>query len=223
MTRTLARKRHPAQRGGTSHWIFISIAAAVLLLVLLVILSLAFGTPTASAPFVSEGRVWGKASAPVNIEIFSDFQCPYCARADAMLHQIAPAYFDTGKAKVSYHYFAFIGNESQWAANAAECASEQGKFWQFANTLFSHQAGENAGAFTRINLKQFGSSLGLEPTAFGACVDGDKYAQTVQQDTRSGQQRGVRSTPTFFVNGRMTEGLLPNAQFTALLDSLQPK
>jgi len=165
--------------------------------------------------------VWGQANATVNIEIFSDFQCPYCARADAMLHQLAPAYLDTGKANVTYRYFAFLGDESQWAANAAECAGEQGQFWVFANMLFTHQAGENAGAFTRSNLKQFANGLGLSPTAFGACVDSDKYAGAIQHDTREGQRRGVRSTPTFFVNGRMIEGLPPSAQFTALLDSLQ--
>ena len=223
MTRTLAHKRPRAHRANTSLWIYLSLVSAVLLLVVLVLSNLVSGTPAASAPTLSDGRVWGRAGAPVNIEVFSDFQCPFCARADAMLHQIAPAYFDTGKAKATYRYFAFLGDESHWAANAAECAGEQGQFWVFANYLFTHQAGENAGAFTRSNLKQFASGLELAPNAFNACVDGSKYAGAIQQDTREGQRRGVRSTPTFFVNGRMIEGLLPNAQFTALLDSLQTK
>jgi protein-disulfide isomerase len=223
MTRTIAHKRRQARRTNTAPWVFLSMGAAVLLVVVLVVWNLASGTPTSSAPALSDGRVWGQANAPVDIEVFSDFQCPFCARADAMLHQIAPAYFDTGKAKVTYRYFAFLGDESQWAANAAECAGEQGQFWAFANTLFTHQAGENAGAFTRSNLKQFAGGLGLAPGAFNACVDGNRYTGTVQQDTREGRQRGVFSTPTFFVNGRKIDGVLSSTQFTALLDSSQTK
>ena len=223
MTRTIGHKRSPTHTTNVNYAIILSVLVAVLMVVAAVLLNTAFGAAPAAAPTVSAGRVWGRANAPVNVEVFSDFQCPFCARADAMLHQIAPAYIDTGKAKITYRYFAFLGDESQWAANAAECASTQGQFWVFANTLFTHQAGENAGAFTRNNLKRFASGLGLSPNSFNACVDSDKYAGVVQQDTRDGQQRGVRSTPTFFVNGRMIEGVLSPAQFTALLDSIQSK
>jgi protein-disulfide isomerase len=222
MTRTIAHKRKQAHAGET-RLIVLTLAGAAALLGVVLLLGNLFSAPSAAAPSVSSGRVWGLATAPINIEIYSDFQCPYCARADGMLHEIAPAYFDSGKARVTYHYFAFLGDESRWAANAAECAGRQGKFWEFSNILFTHQAGENAGAFTAGNLKRLAQGLDLAQPAFAACVDGNQYAPVVQQDTLEGQRRGVNSTPTFFVNGRMVQGIQSSAQFAAMLDTLPGK
>jgi protein-disulfide isomerase len=139
-----------------------------------------------------------------------------------VLHQLAPTYIDTGKAKVVFRQFAFIGDESQWAAQASECANAQNKFWVFADYVFSHQAGENKGAFSIDNLKGFAKQVGLDTNAFNACLDSGKYQAVVQQETTEGQQRGVRATPTFFVNGQRLEGLLPVNQFASMIDSLQP-
>ena len=222
MTRTIAH-RHQQAHSGETRLILLTLAGAAALLSVALLLGNLFSAPSAAAPSASSGRVWGLAAAPINIEIYSDFQCPYCARADGMLHEIAPAYFDTGKARVTYHYFAFIGDESRWAANAAECAARQGKFWEFSNLLFTHQAGENAGAFIPGNLKRLAQGLNLAQPAFASCVDGNQYAPVVQQDTLEGKARGVNSTPTFFVNGRMLQGVQTSAMFTAMLDTLQGK
>ncbi len=146
-----------------------------------------------------------------------------CARADAVLRQIAPQYIDTPRAKVIYRHFSFIGAESDAAANAAECAGDQNRFWDYATYVFTHQAGENGGAFATGNLKQFASQIGLDRTAFDACVDANKYVATVKQDTRVGQQRGVRATPTFFINNQRIEGFMPADQLAQKIDSLQPK
>jgi protein-disulfide isomerase len=137
-----------------------------------------------------------------------------------VLHQLAPKYFDTGKAKVVYRHMAFIGQESQWAAEASECANEQGQFWQFADYVLTHQAGENVGAFSRDNLKGFAKQVGLDTAKFNTCFDSGKYTQEVKQETAQGQQRGVDRTPTFFVNGQKIVGLLSVDQFGALIDSL---
>lgn len=136
-----------------------------------------------------------------------------------MLRQLAPAYIDTGKAKVIYRHFAFIGNESQWAANAAECAGEQNKFWAYADYLFEHQAGENRGAFARDNLKRFAVELKLDSAAFNACFDSNKYDAVVKQETSAGQQRGVRATPSFFIQGQFIEGLLSPEQIAAYINA----
>ncbi len=138
-----------------------------------------------------------------------------------MLQQIAPKYIDTGKAKVVYHYMTFIGPESQWAAEAAECANDQNKFWQYADYVLQHQAGENAGAFSKDNLKGFASKVGLDTATFNACFDSGKYTQQVKNESAQGQARGVRATPTFFVNNQKFEGLLSAQQFGQLIDSLQ--
>ena len=146
-----------------------------------------------------------------------------CARADAVLRQLAPQYIDTARARVVYRHFSFIGAESDAAANAAECAGDQNRFWDYADYLFTHQAGENGGAFAAANLKQFASQIGLERTPFDACVDGGTHMATVKQDTLEGKQRGVRATPTFFVNNQRIEGLPAANQLAQMIDSLQPK
>lgn len=178
---------------------------------------------TPAAPVVSAGKVRGQANAPVTVDIYADLQCPICARAEAELNQLAPKYIDTGKVKVVYHHFAFIGDESEWAAEAAECAGEQNQFWNNANYLFTHQAGENVGAFSRDNLKQIGAQLGLDSAAFNACVDSGKYASVVEQETNQGKNLGINSTPTFFINGTKYVGLMSTDQFATLFDSLLQK
>ena len=125
--------------------------------------------------------------------------------------------------QVTYRHFAFIGQESEWAAVAADCAGEQGKFWTFADYVFTHQAGENVGAFSRANLKRFATQVGLDMNAFNACFDGNKYIEAVKQDSDRARQRGIRSTPSFFINGQFMEGLPPTDQFTRLIDSMQPR
>jgi protein-disulfide isomerase len=136
-----------------------------------------------------------------------------------VLQQIAPGYISSGKAKFVYHNYAVIGQESVWAAQAAECAGDQNKFWLYAVTLFEHQGGENTGAFTQSNLKQLAGQLGLNTTTFNSCLDSGKYQASVQQQLAQGQQRGVRATPTFFINGKMYEGVLPADQLSSLIDA----
>jgi len=226
-------KKRTRSRRIDRRWAFGGVIAAVLLLVALVVAGLTLSPlqPVASSAAavptstMSEcgSPVCGQANAPVTIEIYSDFQCPYCARADAVLQQLAPKYIDTGKAKVSYRNFIFIGTESEWAAQAAQCAAEQNKFWTFANYLFTHQAGENSGAFSRDNLKKIAAQIGLNASAFNTCFDSGKYAAQVNQETSEGQQRGVQATPTFFINGQRYEGVLSFDQLASLIDAGQPK
>lgn len=140
-----------------------------------------------------------------------------------MLRQIAPQYIDTGKAKVVYHHFAFIGDESIWAAQASECANEQSKFWEYATYLFDHQQGENRGQFSKDNLKRFAGELKLDATAFNGCLDSGKYVDVINNETSQGRARGVNSTPSFFINGGFVQGVLSADQFAAAIDSYQPK
>lgn len=195
---------------------------AVVVVALLLLLNTNLNARPYTPPIAAAGKTWGNANAPVTIEEYFDFQCPVCGRAAESIQQIASKYLDTGKAKVIARHFAFIGQESQWAAEAAECAGEQNKFWVFAEYVFSHQAGENAGAFSKDNLKGFAKQVGLETTAFNACLDSGKYTDAVKQETQTGQQRGIRATPTFFINGQQKiEGYLTPEQFGTLIDSLQ--
>lgn len=216
--RTRASARREEQNRQTLMWVVGTVVFAVLIVGGLVVANAMQG----SGPLTfsqTNGHTWGKDSAPVTVEVYADFQCPVCGRAEQTLQQLAPAYIDTGKAKVVYHHFAFIGPESTAAAQAAECAGDQGKFIEYGAYLFAHQAGENQGAFANANLKQFATALKLDRTQFDACFDGGKYADAVKTDTSDGQRRGVKATPTFFFNGKKVEGLLPNNQFAALLEN----
>jgi protein-disulfide isomerase len=217
MLKPVSRTQQTRARRNSARWIIGGIIGAVAVVVGLILLNVQLSS-RASGPSVTVGRIWGQAQAPVSIEVFSDFQCSVCARADATLHRLAPQYIDTAKAKVSFRHFAFLGMESQQAAEAAECAGEQQKFWHYAQYLFSHQAGENVGAFAPANLKRFALQVGLEPTAFNVCLDNGKYAATVQQDTQEGRHRGVQGTPTFFIQGQRVVGLPSPAQLATLIE-----
>jgi protein-disulfide isomerase len=221
MAKRVSRPQRTRARRHSAWWIIGGIIGAVAVVAGLIVLNAQLSPPV-SRPSVSAGRIWGQEHAPVSIEVFSDFQCPVCARADAMLHRLAPQYIDTGKAKVIFRHFAFLGMESQQAAQAAECAGEQHKFWDYAQYVFTHQAGENVGAFAPANLKRFALQVGLEPTAFNTCLDAGKYATAVQEDTQEGRRRGVQGTPTFFVQGQRIQGLLSPAQLAALIERKPP-
>jgi protein-disulfide isomerase len=162
----------------------------------------------------------GSATAPVTIIEFSDFQCPYCGRfAVDTLPDIDEAYIASGQVRVGFQHFAFLGDESRWAAEAAECAAEQQAFWEYHDLLFASQSGENQGAFTKDNLKALAQSLGLDAEVFAGCVDSGRHAAVVTGETQAAQQLGVRSTPTFLINGRPVLGAQPFNVFADYIDA----
>ncbi|MBI2640627.1 MAG: thioredoxin domain-containing protein [Candidatus Sungbacteria bacterium] len=166
-----------------------------------------------SAPYL------GNPDAPVTLIEFGDFQCPFCGRFFHTTEpQIIEQYVKTGKARFVYRDFAFLGPESEWAAMAAECANEQGKFWQYHDYLYNNQRGENEGAFSKENLKAFARAIGLSEAQFGSCLDSDKYLEAVRRDTDDGRSAGVNGTPATFVNGRLIQGAVPFAQFQKIIE-----
>lgn len=168
----------------------------------------------ASDPFL------GNPAAPVTMVEFADFQCPFCDRFFKTVEpQIIEKYVKTGKVKFVYRDFAFLGDESEWAASAAECAGEQGKFWQYHDYLYDHQRGENEGAFSGANLKLFAQNLGLDISAFNACFDSAKYLEKVRKDTSDGRALGVSGTPANFINGQAITGAQPFAEFANMIDA----
>jgi protein-disulfide isomerase len=131
-------------------------------------------------------------------------------------------YVNSGKVRLAYWHFAFLGEESTWAAEATECAADQDKFWEYHDLLFEKQAGENQGAFNKDNLKAFAAEMGLDTAAFDECLDTGKYTEIVQQDTATAQQIGVQSTPSFVVNGQPIIGAQPYEQFVQVFNSILP-
>ena len=163
----------------------------------------------------------GDPDAPITIIEFADFQCPYCGRFFAETKpQIDETYMQSGKVRFAYFNFAFLGPESQWAAEAAECASDQNKFWEYHDKLYDNQSGENQGAFNKDNLKKFAEELGLDTSVFNECLDSGKYTQLVQDESSMASSIGVRSTPTFLINGQAVVGAQPFEIFQQTIDSL---
>ena len=120
--------------------------------------------------------------------------------------------------RLGYWHVAFLGEESQWAAEASECAADQDKFWEYHDKLFASQNGENQGAFNKDNLKQFAADLKLDTAAFNECLDSGKYTQAVQEQTGVANQLGVRSTPAFIINGVPVLGAQPFEAFQQVIE-----
>ncbi len=121
--------------------------------------------------------------------------------------ELDKTYIAQGKVRTEWRHLAFLGPESVWAAEASECANEQGRFWDYHDKLFAEQAGENRGTFSKANLKRFAGQIGLDTARFGACLDTDRYATQVQEEKQTAQRLSVAVTPTLFVNGAKIEGV----------------
>lgn len=143
----------------------------------------------------------GDPNAPVKVEEFSDFQCPYCeqwhTKEEEAFYQ---KYVATGKVYFTYMPFSFLGNESVRAAEAAYCAMDQGKFWDYHDILFANQGAENSGAFSDSNLQSFARELKLDTTQFNQCFTGNKYVQKVTDDVNYAKSKGINATPYFIVD-----------------------
>ena len=185
------------------------------------VVALAVTSPSAAGDVKATRPVLGESTAPVLISEFGDFQCPSCgAFARGIEPQIRAAYIETGRARLAWHDFAWIGPESRDAANAARCAGDQGRFWEYHDVLYQNQAGENSGTFSRDRLKGLGDALGLEPTAFHACVDADRYGAAVQADFAEVRQNGFNGTPTFVIGDQRIVGAQPFEVFAAAIDAV---
>ena len=159
----------------------------------------------------------GNPDAKVVVAEFSDFQCPFCERAAATVKQITETYGDQILLVYRDYPLSSIHPEAQKAAEASECADDQGKFWEYHDTLF-----ENRMSWTGIGVpkfKEYAADLSLDTAAFDECLDSDKYRDEVLSDLAYGQSLGVTGTPTFFVNDKMIVGAQPFENFKAIIDS----
>lgn len=156
---------------------------------------------------------WGPADAPVTIVEFSDFQCPYCARVAPTIKQIKETYGDS--VRIVYRDYPLPMHENaQKAAEAAECADDQGTFWEYHDMLFANQ-----GALDAASLKRYAGELELNTAEFDSCLDSGKHADEVRKDMAEGSSYGVSGTPAFFVNGILVSGAQPFSAFQQIIDS----
>ena len=175
----------------------------------------------------SNDVVLGDLKAPVTVIEYSDFQCPYCGRFYSETEQqLRDSYIKSGKVRFVYRHFAFLGPESKAAAQAVECAKDQGKFWEMHDSIFDSEiidGQEHNGNLNRNLFVSLAGKIGLNADQYGSCFDEKKYAGKVDRDYAAAQVIGVRATPTLFVNGEKIEGALPFEQFKILVDKYLAK
>ncbi len=154
----------------------------------------------------------GPADAPVQIVEYSDFQCPFCGKATPVVAKIRDAYGD--KIRLVFRDFPLDNHPNAFkAAEAAQCALAQGKFWEYHDVLFANQNRLEVDA-----LKEHAGKIGLDASQFASCLDEGRFASAVKQDMSEGTTDGVTATPTFFINGRVVSGALPFEDLKAIID-----
>jgi protein-disulfide isomerase len=165
-----------------------------------------------------DGVHLGDPNAPVKVDAYEDFRCSACLYySDTFLPQIIQNYVETGKVYYTYHFFIVIDgndgtNASSQAANAALCASEQNRFWDYHATLYANQISESASLFTDDRLVKMAQNLNLDMTAFNQCFKAKKYAGIIDQDIARAQNLGLTGTPTILVNGKVISNFSSTAQ-----------
>ena len=192
------------------------------------------GVPiTTLAPVGPKDRVLGNKNAKVTLILYEDFQCPFCGAVSGLedntdaikyLKQVDPTwtpflpevnnYVKRGEVQFVYRDWAFLGTESIKSAEAARCAGDQGKFWEYHDYLYGHQRGENKGNFSNTNLKIFAKGLGLNTTSFNQCLDSGKYTQAVVDSKNEGVSAGITGTPKGFI--------LRDGKIVSTIDGAEP-
>jgi protein-disulfide isomerase len=182
--------------------------------------------------------VMGQADAPVTVVEIADFQCPYCGAVSGqnqklvgVMQQNSPSwqpvipnlikdYVNTGKVKLVFKQFPFLGSESASAAEASLCAADQGKFWEFYDYLYGHQGNENSGAFSNDNLEKYAAALGLDTDAFDKCLSTGQHEADADQDKSDDVAAGISSAPSFYVGTQKIAGAVPYSTIKTAIDSL---
>jgi protein-disulfide isomerase len=160
----------------------------------------------------ADGQTRGPAGAPIELIEFSDFQCPYCLRANPVVTQVLSTYGD--RIRFVYRNYPLPSHpNARPAAEAAQCAAEQGQFWPYHDRLFANQS-----KLADEDLKQSAVAVGLDAAKFNACFDSHKYRTRVEADIQAGNEAGVNGTPAFFINGRMLSGAQPFDEFKRVID-----
>lgn len=163
---------------------------------------------------VGTGPVFGKEGAPVTIVEFSDFQCPFCTRAAETVAELKKKYGN--KVRLAFRHFPLpMHKDAKPASEASMCVNEQSsdKFWKYHDLLFKNQDKLDA-----ANLEKFAKDVGADTKKFAECVAAGKFKDAVEKDQAYGEKIGVKSTPTFFVNGQLIAGAVPIDQFAEIIE-----
>jgi protein-disulfide isomerase len=216
-----AAKARAAKRQQRSRYAFFAVIAGAVAIVGAFIALQAFGggggdkVPPRVA--TGDGRVLGSPDAPVTVIEYADFQCPVCKRAESsIISKIEQDYVLDGRVNIEFRMFPFLGQESWWAAQAAEAAREQGKFWEYHDALFNAQGREDGGSFNYENLVAIAGEVGLDVPKFEATIG--QHLPALQEEADGARAAGVESTPTFFVGDKKIVGAQPYDVFVQAIE-----
>jgi len=161
---------------------------------------------------VEGNQAIGPADAPVQIVEFSDYQCPVCRQSHEVVRRIREAF--RGRIRwIFKDYPLKMHQYAEKAAEAARCAADQGKFWEYQDVLYAAD-----GELTSNRLRDYAVKLGLDADRFGQCLESGKYRKEVERDLLEGKRVGVDATPTFMINGRLIKGFLPLDRFKMMIE-----
>lgn len=180
------------------------------------------GTAEPNVTISSSDHLQGAKNYQVAIVEYSDFQCPYCQKFHAVMKQIMTDY-GTKVAWIFRHFPLSFHANAQRAAEASECASEQGKFWEMADIMFSKGQGDGTG-LAQADLEKYAKSLGLNTSKFSSCMSANKYASVISADQAIGAANGVDGTPASILidkdgNQQLISGALPYEQISSYIDA----
>lgn len=166
---------------------------------------------------VDDDPMKGNKDAAVTIIEFTDYQCPFCGRARPTVKQLVSEYGD----KIHYvlrDYPLDFHPYAKKAAEAAQCAGDQGKYWEYSDELWNNQ-----GALEIVDLKKYAATIKLDQKKFDECLDQGKFSAEVDKDQADGAKAGVSGTPSFFINGQMITGAQPAEKFKEMIDQALKK
>lgn len=176
----------------------------------------------------SRDVILGDPKAPVTLIEYGDYQCPFCAK---FFNETEPTlrdqYVKTGKLKMVFRNLMVNdrtadNHESHWSAEAAECAKDQGKFWEYHDAIYAAESKdgvENNGNLNRALFLSIASKLKMDAGKFTSCFDSRRYASAVQAESDGAAKLGASGTPTLFIDSQKVEGAYPLAYFTQIIDA----
>lgn len=171
-----------------------------------------FKAPTVQVATAGRPERGGGAKAPVTIVEFSDYQCPFCKRGEDSVQKVFETYGD--KVRIVFRDYPLpFHPQARPAAEAANCANDQGKFWEYNKKLFANQS-----ALAETDLKTYAKDLGLDTAKFDECFAKKTHSAAIDKDIADGATVGVNGTPAFFINGRSLSGAQPFDKFKEVID-----